>query len=108
LYGICQIATDTGIASNVDQLRSRIDQGETGDKVDFPDPAAAPLGTDAEAAGVPVSDRELAMEAGSAARAGPLDGSNRGDPTALAVYIGIIVVLALGFLAILAWSLLRP
>jgi len=34
-----------------DRLRQKIDRGETGDKVDFPDPAAAPLGTDDEAAG---------------------------------------------------------
>jgi hypothetical protein len=33
-------------------LRAAIDRGETGDKVAFPDPAAAPLGTDDEAAGV--------------------------------------------------------
>jgi hypothetical protein len=38
-------------APNVDQLRAAIDSGATGDKVAFPDPAAAPLGTDAEAAG---------------------------------------------------------
>jgi len=103
------MAKDPGrIASNVDQLRSRIDQGETGDKIDFPDPAAAPLGTDSEAAGAPVTDRELAMEAGSAARAAPSGGSHRGDGAAFAVYIGLIVVLALGFIAIIAWSLLRP
>lgn len=36
---------------NVAKLRDRIDHGEAGDKVDFPDPAAAPLGTDEEAAG---------------------------------------------------------
>ncbi len=33
------------------RLRSATDTGETGDKVAFPDPAAAPLGTDDEAAG---------------------------------------------------------
>jgi hypothetical protein len=33
------------------QLRGKIDAGETGDKVPFPDPAAAPLGTDDEAGG---------------------------------------------------------
>lgn len=31
--------------------RTRIDAGQTGDKVAFPDPAVAPLGTDAEAGG---------------------------------------------------------
>ena len=36
---------------NGDQLRADIDSGRTGDKVDFPDPAAAPLPTDAEAGG---------------------------------------------------------
>src|SRR5271166_5905484 len=34
-----------------DQLRRAIDSGATGDKVHFPDPAAAPLGTDDEAGG---------------------------------------------------------
>lgn len=34
-----------------DTLRTAIDEGRTGDKVAFPDPAAAPLGTDDEAAG---------------------------------------------------------
>ena len=34
-----------------EQLRSDIDSGQTGDKVDHADPAAAPLGTDAEAGG---------------------------------------------------------
>ncbi len=39
---------------NVDQLRAAIDGGQTRDKVAFPDPAAAPLGTDEEAAGTPL------------------------------------------------------
>ncbi len=42
------------------QLRHDIDSGRTGDKVPFPDPAAAPLGTDEEAAGTPVSGRAAA------------------------------------------------
>ena len=95
------------IASNVDQLRSRIDHGKTGEKVDFADPAAAPLGTDGEAAGAPVTARELAMDAGSAAKAAQSAGTHRGDGAAFGVYIGLIVVLALAFGAILAWSLLH-
>jgi hypothetical protein len=35
------------------QLRDAIDRGATGSKVPYPDPAAAPLGTDDEAAGFP-------------------------------------------------------
>jgi hypothetical protein len=37
--------------SDIDRLRNATDSGRTGDKVPFPDPAAAPLGTDAEAGG---------------------------------------------------------
>jgi hypothetical protein len=44
-----------------DHLRRRIDHGELGDKVDFPDPAAAPLGTDDEAAGHPPTAYERAL-----------------------------------------------
>ena len=43
-----QIGADT-----VERLRSEIDSGQAGDKVDFGDPAAAPLGSDEEAAGTP-------------------------------------------------------
>lgn len=46
----------------VDRLRHDIDRGRTGEKVDFPDPAAAPLGTDAEAAGRPPRRDEVALE----------------------------------------------
>ena len=38
---------------NVDELRSKINSGQTGDKVPWSDPAAAPLGTDDEAGGTP-------------------------------------------------------
>jgi hypothetical protein len=41
------------------QLRDDIDRGRTGDKVDFPDPAAAPLGTDEEAAGTPPASVDI-------------------------------------------------
>ncbi|MBS7544273.1 hypothetical protein [Ancylobacter oerskovii] len=40
---------------HADRLREDIDRGRGGDKVPFPDPAAAPLGTDDEAAGTPPS-----------------------------------------------------
>jgi hypothetical protein len=41
--------------STTDRLRDDIDSGRTGDKVVANDPAAAPLGTDDEAAGTPPS-----------------------------------------------------
>jgi len=43
------------------QLRHDIDTGRTGEKVAAPDPAAAPLGTDDEAAGTPPSGEAVAM-----------------------------------------------
>ncbi|WP_283180015.1 hypothetical protein [Gemmobacter sp. 24YEA27] len=43
------------------KLRDEIDHGQAGDKVSFPDPAAAPLGTDDEAAGHPPTPEQIAM-----------------------------------------------
>lgn len=40
---------------NGTQLRAEIDSGRTGEKVGFPDPAAAPMETDAEAGGASVT-----------------------------------------------------
>jgi hypothetical protein len=48
-------------ASTSAQLRQDIDSGRTGDKVAAPDPAAAPLGTDEEAAGTPPSPEDVAL-----------------------------------------------
>lgn len=45
-----------------DGLRADIDRGLTGDKTPGSDPAAAPLGTDAEAAGAPPDRREIDLE----------------------------------------------
>jgi hypothetical protein len=42
-----------------DELRIDIDSGRTADKVDWPDPAMAPLGTDDEAAGMPPSRQRI-------------------------------------------------
>ncbi|HUR39722.1 MAG TPA: hypothetical protein VM240_00990 [Verrucomicrobiae bacterium] len=41
------------------QLRETIDRGRTGSKVNARDPAAAPLGTDDEAAGTPPAPEEV-------------------------------------------------
>jgi hypothetical protein len=44
-----------------EELRREIDAGRTGDKVKAGDPAAAPLGTDEEAAGTPVSPEAVEL-----------------------------------------------
>jgi hypothetical protein len=46
--------------ATAEQLRGDIDAGRTGDKVGGLDPAAAPLGTDEEAAGVTLDAETLA------------------------------------------------
>lgn len=52
------------------KLRHDIDSGRTGDKIDFPDPAAVPLGTDAEAGGT-TTDAGAASRARTAELSGP-------------------------------------
>ena len=46
---------------NVSRLKNDINSGKTGDKVPAFDPAAAPLGTDEEAAGTPVPGAAVQM-----------------------------------------------
>ncbi|MFK8252789.1 hypothetical protein [Ancylobacter terrae] len=63
--------------SDSERLRDRIDAGKAGDKVPFPDPAAAPLGTDDEAAGrppaasAPTADGETTVGSGTDERGRP-------------------------------------
>ena len=54
------------------QLKHDINSGLTGDKVNFFDPAAAPLGTDEEAGGTPPTPEEV-HQARMAERSRPMD-----------------------------------
>ena len=65
--------------TNVDKLRDDIDRGRTGDKVDVSDPAAAPLGTDDEAAGTPVTAARAAIAHASSRSAGQSHAGPRQD-----------------------------
>jgi hypothetical protein len=60
MAALAAMARQTHIPTS-DHLRRRIDHGELGDKVNYPDPAAAPLGTDDEAAGHSPSLHERAL-----------------------------------------------
>lgn len=84
-----------------DRLRHEIETGQTDDKVDYPDPAAAPLGTDDEASGHPVSPGQAAVarrhEVGRLPPAKP--------PTGVGLYL--LVALLPVLLAALAWIVLR-
>lgn len=79
----------SGRASNPDQVRAATDAGRTGDKVSFPDPAAAPLGTDAEVGGS-AGLVQLAPAAASPRRRG-----NGALPVAAAVLMLAMLVAAL-------------
>jgi hypothetical protein len=78
-----------------DQIRSAIDSGATGEKVGYPDPAAAPLGTDAEAGGHPPTRTERATEANAQVK--------HHDPVTWngpMVYFGLIALVCVGLLVI--------
>lgn len=93
--------TDSSAAA---RLRHAIDSGNTGDKVNYPDPAAAPLGTDDEAAGAgpAISDADVRAELSRA----PVP-QRRRIPAALGER-SVILVLALFVLvlaSVIVWSL---
>ena len=86
-------------AVNVDQLRADIDSGRTGDKIPFPDPAAAPLGTDAEAAGFPPTRRELRMEMINQAGS-PVSTSWPDDTVGIVAYCVAVLIVGSAIVAI--------
>lgn len=96
-----------------DRLRDGIDHGAAGDKVSFPDPAAAPLGTDDEAAGTPPTPEQIQMAAAHELAARPDDSSTgrerrsisglqgtgggqlQSSGRALGILVGILIVLSI-------------
>jgi hypothetical protein len=87
--------------STIDQLRDDIDRGRTCDKVDAPDPAVAPLGTDEEAAGTPIDPSAI-----EAARTVELSRPCRSTPRrgVGAAWLVIAFALSLGA-GLVAWML---
>lgn len=85
---------------NWPQLRDRIDRGETGDKIAVEDPAAAPLGTDAEAGGSATSGSHIACSAAAEQAGAVVQGRAVARPSrflglALAAIAAVCVVAAL-------------
>ena len=82
------------------QLRDDIDSGRSGDKVPALDPAAAPLGTDEEAAGTPTPPEAVAMNRRmerrehlrTAASDHAAGDQRRGGPGALTVLVLVVLV----------------
>jgi len=89
--------------STTEQLRKDIDSGRTSSKIDYPDPAAAPLGTDDEAAGTPPSPVAIDMarreEVGNAAAATKEQSLGVGA----AIYTGVLALVLASLSAIAVW-----
>lgn len=95
--------------ATTEQLRHDIAQGLSGDKVRGLDPAAAPLGTDEEAAGTPIDPRLLAVVRGRERKRRPRppwDGrvSQETDRSAVTIYVAIVLGLAIGICTMLVWA----
>jgi hypothetical protein len=83
-----------------EQLRIAIDQGAAGEKVDVTDPAAAPLGTDDEAAGTPNSRAQVRMAAALEVRTRPSSQRQRTSGIGAAWWlIGITVAIGVSIVA---------
>jgi len=91
-----------------DKTREAIDAGRSGDKVPFPDPAAAPLGTDAEAGGASAWQPRPAMARKTPPLHGPAISDERGrridgdltragrSRVAMMTIIGLVLIALLG------------
>lgn len=92
--------------ANPDRLRQRIDRGEGADKIDYPDPAAAPLGTDDEAAGHPVTqeqlDQALASETRSSGGQSPLQSGRQENPVSNFRFVLALVLIGAVLIALTA------
>jgi len=90
--------------STTERLRADIDTGRTGDKVAASDPAAAPLGTDDEAAGRPASEHSVARARGNEVKMDePHEAHERGIGSAW-ILIGFVALLSL---AVLGWGVIK-
>jgi hypothetical protein len=92
------------------QLRDDIDRGRTGDKVNVSDPAAAPLGTDEEAAGTPTSADAVRQARDYERAMGRKVQESREDTwgvSAIGIYVAIILALAT-LVSASIWLFSRP
>jgi hypothetical protein len=90
-----------------DRLRSEIDQGRTGDKVSFPDPAAVPLGTDEEAAGTPPSREAVAVARKSETSRPSQPSQHRHGLRSVWIIIGFVIGFMACVVGIGSWMLIR-
>lgn len=85
----------------LEQLRKDIDDARTGEKVCWPDPAAAPLGTDDEASGNPPTPQERAMAAQTRPK---IERRHNIKALPLAIYLAVGACVAAVLLAVIELS----
>jgi hypothetical protein len=72
------------------KLKHDIDRGRGGDKVDVIDPAAAPLGTDEEAAGTPPSSDVVTQAYHDEIGSAPVTSEKHDSDHAVAIYVALV------------------
>ena len=77
-----------------DRLRHDIDRGRGGDKVDNIDPAAAPLGTDDEAAGKSPTPAEIKLASKHEVRRKVSSESTQASDHGVAIWVAAVVTLS--------------
>jgi hypothetical protein len=87
----------------VEQIRRDVDTGRSGDKHAYPDPAAAPLGADEEAAGSPPRGEERRREDPAPS---PVPVETREPTSGFGRHLALILAAAAG-IAALAYLLLQ-
>jgi cobalamin biosynthesis Mg chelatase CobN len=92
-------------APTTEQLRRDIDAGRAGSKVKAPDPAAAPLGTDDEAAGTPASPEAVLAARQQEVESSPVrtEGEDEGLDAGSYAYASIIATVFAVLVAIAIW-----
>jgi hypothetical protein len=94
---------ESGSPATTSRLREDIDHGAGADKIDYPDPSAAPLGTDDEAAGLPPSAARVALASRQKLSDRPPD-IRRPPEGAMRLEIWILItVVMLAILAVIVW-----
>ncbi len=98
------MADDPRASPTSAELKDDIDSGRTGDKVGGFDPAAAPLGTDSEAAGAPPTAGEVAQARRQERAPKPTARSNAAQPALapdarMSASTPVLIGVALGIVA---------
>jgi hypothetical protein len=88
------------------QERDRIDRGAAGDKIQAEDPAIAPLGTDAEAAGAITPARHIDRSARLQGAGGPERAAATGQPRGRSRRTGLLIFVALVVIAVISAMLM--